>query len=510
MGMENIEHVVVVMFENRSFDNLLGWLYDAANPPGFNIPPNPNGPPTFDGLVPGQYSNQYSPQPGVVKTVALTKGTQAWPPSCPNSNQVPTPDPNEEFDYVTNQLFGTKTPSAGASPDMSGFLEDYATADGVKAPEQIMGTYTPDQAAVINQIAKSFAVCDRWFAPVPSQTWPNRGFMHSGCSDGHLNNDDSEPYDIPTIFNVLADQGKSWGVFHDTTIIPSLTWIQFSPQLTLLESHFHKYSAFQQLCQAQADAQPAQKLPSYSFIEPRFAPELRPFSIEVDFPSDYHPPHNICRGEQFLADVYQSVRNSPYRDKILLIITFDEHGGCFDHVPPPNGAASPNPGAVSRELLPDKTPKFKFDRFGIRVPAIVVSSYVEPGTVFRANPNESPYDHTSILATIRDWPALGLNKTKFLPSGRIAAAPTLDRVLTRAVGQEPPDWPDIEATCTIDGTADAPLNTPISDLQANLLASAKADLTDTSLQDAVNQVNDVNTYADALNFLQPQPPPAAP
>src|SRR5579871_2692695 len=111
MGMENIEHVVVVMFENRSFDNLLGWLYDAANPPGSNIPANPNGSPTFDGLVAGQWSNKYSPQPGgAPKTVALTKGTQPWPPSCPNSNQVPTPDPNEEFDFVTNQLFGTKNP----------------------------------------------------------------------------------------------------------------------------------------------------------------------------------------------------------------------------------------------------------------------------------------------------------------------------------------------------------------------------------------------------------------
>jgi phospholipase C len=328
--------------------------------------------------------------------------------------------------------------------------------------------------------------------------------MHSGCSDGHLNNDNSEPYDIPTIFNVLADQGKSWGVFHNTTVIPSLTWIQFLPRLTPLESHFHRYSAFQQLCQAKADVPAPQKLPSYSFIEPRFVPELAPFKFEIDYPNDYHPPHNICRGEQFLADVYQTVRSSPYRDKILLIITFDEHGGCYDHVPPPGGAPPPSPGGISRELLPDKTPKFKFDRFGVRVPAIVVSSYVEPGTVFRASPGESPYDHTSILATIRDWPMLALDKTNFLPSPRIAAAPTLDRVLTRVEGQEVADWPDIQATCTINGTADAPLDTPISDLQANLLASAKASLTDTSLDDAVDQVQDVNTYADAIKFLQPQ------
>ena len=508
--MENIEHVVVVMFENRSFDNLLGWLYDAANPPSFNIPANPDGSLTFDGLVADRYSNGYSPQPGSpIKQVSVTRGTTAWPPSCPNANQVPTPDPNEEFDYVTIQIFGTKNPPTGAVPEMGGFLKDYATADGVKAPEQIMQTYSPGQAAVINQIAKSFAVCDRWFAPVPSQTWPNRGFMHSGCSDGHINNDDSKPYDVDTIFNVFANQGKSWGVFHNTTVIPSLTWVQFLPKLGSFESHFHKYSAFQQLCQADQNAPPALKLPFYSFIEPRFVPEPVPFKLDIDYPNDYHPPHNICRGEQFLADVYQAVRSSPYRDKILLIITFDEHGGCYDHVPPPGGAPPPNPGFICRDLLPDgKTPKFKFDRYGVRVPAIVVSSYVEPGTVFRGDPGGFPYDHTSILATLRDWPALGLDKTQFLPSPRIVGAPTLDRVLTRSAGEEL-DWPVIQATCIIDGTADAPSDTPISDLQANLLASAKADLTDTTLNDAVIQVQAVNTYADAINFLQPQDTAAA-
>jgi phospholipase C len=503
MGMENIEHLVVVMFENRSFDNLLGWLYDAANPPQFNIPPDPANPPTFEGLTPNKYSNSYSPQAGVPKQVLVTQPTQAWPPSCPQANQVPTPDPNEEFDFVTNQLFGTKTPAAGTQPDMSGFLQDYATAKDVKAPEQIMQTYSPAQAAVINQLAKNFAVCDHWFAPVPSQTWPNRGFVHSGCSDGHLNNDDSEPYDIPTIYNILDSQGKTWGVFHDTTIIPALTLVQFLPRLAPLEVHFHKYTAFQQLCQSADAALPTQKLPAYSFIEPRFVPEPVPFKLGIDYPSDYHPPHNICRGEQFLADVYQCIRTSPYRDKILLVITFDEHGGCYDHVPPPDGAASPDPGTVSRELIPGtSSPKFKFDRFGVRVPAIVVSSYVEPGTVFRANPGEAPYDHTSILATLRDWPSLNLDKTKFLPSGRIAAAPTLDGVLTRIKGSEA-DWPDITAQCVVDGM-DAPSSTPVNGLQQNLLAAAKAQLTGTSLGDATAQAKGVQTYEDALNFLQPR------
>jgi len=124
-------------------------------------------------------------------------------------------------------------------------------------------------------------------------------------------------------------------------------------------------------------------------------------------PNDYHPPHNICRGETFLAELYNTIRKSPYRDKILLLITFDEHGGCFDHVPPPTGAKPPMPSPVSRDG------EFHFDRFGVRVPAIVVSSYVESGTVFRAADNQIPYDHTSIPATLGDWLSLASDPANF-------------------------------------------------------------------------------------------------
>ena len=103
-----------------------------------------------------------------------------------------------------------------------------------------------------------------------------------------------------------------------------------------------------------------------------------PGLFKIDYPEDYHPPHNVCRGEQFLAQIYEAIRSSPYRNEILLVITYDEHGGCYDHVPPPANAAPPEPEPVSRDG------RFHFDRFGVRVPAIVVSSYVRAGTVFRA------------------------------------------------------------------------------------------------------------------------------
>ncbi|HEY8025905.1 MAG TPA: alkaline phosphatase family protein [Burkholderiaceae bacterium] len=492
MGLENIKHVVVVMFENRSFDNLLGWLYDDATVPQHFIPADNARP--FDGLHGGQYSNQLNPGAAPVN---VSMHTTNWPGA--PAQQVPSPDPHEEFEYVSQQLFGNVKPGPGVVPDMSGFLQNYGTVDDV-TPEtaaQIMETYSPGQAAVINDIAKNFAVCDAWFASVPSQTWPNRGFVHSGSSDGHINNENCELYDIDTIFNVLEQQGKSWGVFHDTTLIPSLTQFQFLPKLGDYPEKFKRFDQFTHLCAAAADAEDAQKLPAYSFVEPRFVPELGLFKI--DFPADYHPPHNICRGEQFLASVYQSIRNSPYRDDILLVITFDEHGGCYDHVPPPEGAVAPLPGNQSRRTNGDGTPMFRFDRYGVRVPAIVVSSYVAPGTVFRAPNGSAPYDHCSILATLRDW--LHIPDANFLASPRIAGAPGIGPVLTLGTLAKR-DWPDINAACVV-SESDTSTETQLSSVQHSLLAGSLVMNTATSTASAIGQAREATTYKDAFDFMHP-------
>ena len=491
-GIDNIEHVVVVMMENRSFDNLLGWLYNnTTDRPPFNIPEQ--APTTFEGLEENKYSNQLSGANS--PKVFASRPPTGWPPAN-NPNLVPTPDPHEEFPNITTQIFGSGASSAGAQANMSGFLEDYATVPNVgTSAGQIMQSYGPQEANVINQLARNFAVSDRWFASCPCQTWPNRGFVHTGSSDGHSNNDDYELYDIPTIFNVLEDRQISWGVFADTTLIPSLTWGQFSPRLIDYENHFYRFSSFLRHCAVTVDL-PGARLPQYSFVEPRFVPELGLF--KVDYPSDYHPPHNICRGEQFLAEVYGAVQSSPYRDKILLIITFDEHGGCYDHVPPPNGATPPQlgPGSPNQQ--------FKFDRFGVRVPTIVISSFVRPGTVFRAPDGNAPFDHTSILATLRDWLKLADDPGKpFLLSPRIAAAPTLQSVLTLSDTDQKTDWPTITAQCQTNAD-DESLQTPLNSVQQSLLATASRQETDvTDIHTSATQAKALQTYQHAIDYLHP-------
>ncbi|HWF59582.1 MAG TPA: alkaline phosphatase family protein [Nitrospira sp.] len=493
-GMQNIEHVVVVMLENRSFDNLLGWLYsDRQNHPPYNIPTLPT--PAYEGLIERTFFNE-DVQTNTV--VYASEPTSSWPPDN-NPMLVPDPDPGESFEQVTRQIFGTAKPLPNAQADMSGFLMDYTALTEPTAAAQIMQSYSPQQVPVVSGLAKSFAVCDHWYTSAPCETWPNRGFVHTGSSDGHINNDDYEPYDIQTIFNVMSAQGISWGVYTDTIYTPSLTYVQF-PRLWFSLEHFKSFSTFKRLCDAAINAPASDRLPEYSFVEPRFTIERGEF--ENQYPTDYHPPYNVSTGEQFLAEVYNAVRQSPYRDKILMIITFDEHGGCYDHVPPPMGAVAPYPGPVSRDGT------FHFDRYGVRVPTIVVSSYVRPGTVFRAAPGATPYDHTSILATLRDWKNMACNERgPFLPSPRIKNAPTLQSVLALSESNKRTNWPAISLPPGIGGPAtEGIMEKPINSLQLSLLVGVANQRNNNQYigRTAVHSMRQqIRTHRHALAFMRP-------
>jgi phospholipase C len=268
-----------------------------------------------------------------------------------------------------------------------------------------MECYSPDQVSVISELARNYAVCDRWFCSTPNQTLPNRAFVHAGTSMGRANNKPQPLYDAPTIFEVLQNTGHSWRVYNDT-ILMSLARLQF-PRLwdPLFQVHFRGIGELEE------DAA-AGTLPEYSFVEPSFQ----------IYPNDGHPPHDVGLGEQFLLRIWKAVSKGKNWNNTLLVITFDEHGGCYDHVEPPVAKppdSASNPGEEG----------FRFDRYGVRVPAVFVSPYIEAGTVFRSL-TAVPYDHTSILATLRDW--LSIPQAKMLISARVKDAPTFAKVLTRS------------------------------------------------------------------------------
>jgi phospholipase C len=376
-ALDKIQHIVVLMLENRSFDCMLGALYPKSA--------------MFDGLVGTETNDDANGNP---IRVWNNSGTDEA------TMRIPDPDPGELWTDINTQLFGTPNVASPApQPTMEGFVKNYLVQKNGPIGKNVMHFFTPDQVPVISILARKFAVCDRWFSSAPCQTWPNRWFAHSATADGRENNNPVHLPDVETIYNRFEQAGmKDWKIyFHD--LAQSHTFLK----LMLLSGNFHFYRQFQADCQSG-------QLPFYSFIEPQY------FSDLAHPENDQHPPSVVTLGEQLIADVYNCVRSSKLWKKTMLIITYDEHGGCYDHVPPPT-AAEPEP--------PHPGQAFNFDRYGVRVPAVIVSPYVKPGTILRP-PGQIPYDHTSIIATLRKrFPSLGSALT-----ARDAAAPDLANVLT--------------------------------------------------------------------------------
>jgi phospholipase C len=375
MALADIDHFVVLMLENRSFDSVLGQLYTDR--------------PDFDGLTGDEYNlDAAGNKIGVWRGGGIDAAAMS----------VPTPDPGEMFTDINTQIFGVPNPSPvdAHAPNMGGFARNCAAQGADRDPQSVMHYYTPEQLPVLSQLARQFAVCDRWHASAPCQTWPNRFFVHTGTANGFENNSPPHfPYDMKTIFSALAANAASWNVyFHDMPQSITLS------ELWLKPAHFHFFAQFQQ------DAAQG-KLPNYSFIEPRYF-------ADAAMPSDQHPPHDVTLGEQLIADVYNAVRAGPGWAKTLLIITYDEHGGCFDHVKPP-------PAVPPSETV---TLPFNFDRYGVRVPAVLISPYIAPGTIFRPT-GPAPCDHTSIIATLRERFGIAAPLTR-----RDASAPHLGAAMT--------------------------------------------------------------------------------
>lgn len=391
--MPKIDHVVVVALENRSFDNMLGRLYPKGE--------------RFDGLD-GTESNPWHKPDGSVETIRVWNS----PKLTPHAASIPADDPGELFSDITEQIFG-RSAVPGAPAGLTGFVDNYMAqpeGDTPRDPRAPMHYFLPHQVPVISQLGGAFGVSDRWHASAPCETWPNRYFMHCGTAGGRVNNRrpylPSLPAAMPTIFRRLEARGCDWRIyFHDMPQSAALVdlWAKIPTHFCLFQDEFERHAA-------------AGRLATYSFIEPRYFTSRRHQTV----PNDQHPPHNMVYGEQLIAAVYNAVRSAPTWPRTLLVIVYDEHGGCFDHVPPP--AAVP-PG----EPYPDG---FRFDRYGIRVPAVIVSPYIAPGSIIRpplglVGAPTPPFDHCSIQATLHRLFDLGSPLTP-----RVAAAPDLTSALS--------------------------------------------------------------------------------
>ena len=282
-------------------------------------------------------------------------------------------DPGHDVANVHEQLFRG---SSDGKPINQGFIWDYQQ-QGSNTPQHaqnIVKCFTPDKLPVLTTLAREFAVCDRWFASVPGPTWPNRLFIHAATSAGQIDNNLHEGgYNIDTIYDRLEEANISWRIyFHDFPQSLALDHLQGD---FILKKRFKLFDDF-------LDDARTGNLPAYAFIEPRYTDFL---FLKAN---DQHPPHDVALGEYLIADVYEAIRSSPQWEQSLLVILSDEDGGIYDHVPPPE-TVNPD-GKVSQQ------PPCNFDRLGVRVPAVLVSPYIEKGTI----ENTQDYDHTSLLATV--------------------------------------------------------------------------------------------------------------
>jgi phospholipase C len=326
--------------------------------------------------------------------------------NAPHPYLMPGADPDEGFQNTNLQLFSTDDPVKDTIPANQGFVVNFKAAiasDQAKHykdslpgtdPIEIMGMYAPEMLPIMSGLAKGLAVCDHWFASAPTQTIPNRAFAAAATSQGHLDNH-VKVFTCPSIFGSLTNANIDWAIYGYNR--DPLTRLDFPDTQHADESHFGHFRDFQQRATAGT-------LPAYTFLEPSFGAGG----------DSQHPNYDVSPGEQLIHDTYYVLRNGPGWEDTLFIITYDEHGGNYDHLPPPWGAVRPDNSVGEWS--------FDFTRFGVRIPALLISPRIAAGTVFRGK--QGTIDHTSVLKTIeKRWNIPSL-------TARDKAAPDLGDALT--------------------------------------------------------------------------------
>ena len=270
---------------------------------------------------------------------------------------------------------------------MQGFVKSYFNQQhNVSHSHKIMNYFTPDKLPVLTGLATEFAVFNRWFASIPGPTLCNRAFAHYGTSFGQVSMDVfywNKQY--KSIYERVVAAGHTARLYYFDEASSSLEVVN------LLQNQPALFGTFPDFL----DACSRNKLPDYCFIEPNYTDHDAPDGSGELIASDQHPDHDVRAGEQFIATVYNAIRGNPNLwPNTAILVVYDEHGGIYDHVPPP--ACTPD-GFVAQPKDTGTPDPFHFDRLGVRVPAILISPWVQKGLVI----NEI-FEHASIPGTITD------------------------------------------------------------------------------------------------------------
>jgi len=423
-----IKHVVLLMLENRAFDHMAGRFPNVNGLTGRerNLvnTSNPNGP-----YVQVQFESPY----------------------------VGPFDPDHGTSATTHKIFGQQCLNQNCDdPTMDGFIEFASSHHPLNQSKSLMNMFTPERLPVMSTLAKEFAIFDRFFCSHPGPTWPNRLFQLMGTSKGCTATSSRDPktllYTGKTVFDTVEEAGHDWKFYFADAPLEASLIAKVATNLGKLHDwhKFHKDIA-------------NGELPAFSWVNPRWFVN----KTTNEGASDQHPDHDVRMGEALIKEVYEALRSSPKWNETLFIITYDEHGGFYDHVPPPMNVPAPD-DSIS---FPDKN--FSFTRLGVRVPVLLVSPWVAKGTVIsEPMAHEKPeanseFDATSIISTVKNL----FEAPKFLTK-RDKWAATFDKRLTEESPRTdcPMHLPDAPKTLSEADTL-REANQPLNDLQTDIVDS---------------------------------------
>jgi len=324
----------------------------------------------IDGCLPNQAGCSCPMDPLDANSTWVTVNNQA------QEHQIS--DPDHSKNAATDQIYGYG-PDTQVPPPMTGFIKNYDNG------AVIMECFPPELVPAQVTLANEFALFQRWYSSVPGPTEVNRLYLLSATSDGSAANDDARlAYGYPqrSVFENIDESiyNRTWGVYFEEA--PTAFFLSY----TRHDGNLHKFHVFEDFLTDAANG----SLPSFSFLEPRY------FELPDVPANDQHPDHDVGLGDQLFKKTYETLRSSPLWNKTLFVITYDEWGGFFDHVPPPTDC--PNPDGKNSH---DTDPPFDFNRLGIRVPTIVISPWIKKGTLVN-EPDGTHYEHTSVISTIRN------------------------------------------------------------------------------------------------------------
>lgn len=464
-----IEHVVVLMMENRSFDHIFGYRHgiDGLTGKEFNLL-NPAAPESDKN--PSFYVNNGAPW-----AVLAGQG------------------PGHSLNAANVQLCNSKTgPDSSHAPSNNGFVSNYQTelvyADHVKNAtneimQVVMQSFPPERLPSINALADAFCICDHWYSEVPGPTQPNRLYLHAATSFGYAMNVWSQKFDGPTIYGQIQKAGLTWATYqHDDNEV-----LEFN-EVNKETANFKMYDD-----SFAADVK-AGKLANYVFIIPRFINANNGVMA-----NSQHAPQDARYGDNFIADVYEALRaNEDVWNKSMLVVCYDEHGGFYDHVVPPSGV--PNPDGINSPPPGNNAsyaPVFDFTRLGFRGPAVICSPWIKAGRV-----DSTPYQHTSVMATARKL--LGVKAAPL--TKRDASANTFEHLIAELPAPRtdtPTTLPRAPLPAVAAGPNDPanPANQPLDPTQRDVLHRAHA-LTVDSHPDGPSYDGVPDTQGEASNYIR--------